>query len=190
MGGWPGVLVHLLDRSDGPSEPPSLHEAGPEQQQGGNSNAADSSSAARGLPGVPPLSPYRVRHFRSGREGVAIETNIAGDRLHIFFADRASYEWRWTSAFPRQEALQGQPPQGQLPTGPPSATPGTGTDVHDLESIFSFDSCPAFTALVQAPDMSSQPSGSVHTPKESVKRWQPASSVPGPKGPQAKRNKK
>ena len=127
VGGWPGVLVHLLDRSDGPSEPPSLHEAGPEQQQGGNSNAADSSSAARGLPGVPPLSPYRVRHFRSGREGVAIETNIAGDRLHIFFADRASYEWRWTSAFPQQEALQGQPPPGQLPARPPSATPGTGT---------------------------------------------------------------
>ena len=54
-----------------------------------------------------------------------------------------------------------------------------GTDVDEMESIFAMDSAPAQKALRQAPDMSSEP----------VKRSQPASSVPGPKGPQAKRNK-
>ena len=64
------------------------------------------------------------------------------------------------------------------------------TDVDEMESIFAMDSAPAQKALQQAPDMSSEPAPSAHTPKAPVKRSQPASSVPVPKGPQAKRGKK
>ena len=59
------------------------------------------------LPALP-MEPYRVRHFRSGREGVAIEVNASGEWLHIFFPDRDTYEWRWASAFVRQEPMKSQ----------------------------------------------------------------------------------
>ena len=47
--------------------------------------------------------PYWVRHFRSGREGRAFEANAAGDRIRIFFPVIGTSEWRWASAFERQE---------------------------------------------------------------------------------------
>ena len=45
------------------------------------------------------IRPYYVRHFRTGREGRAFEVNAAGDRLHIFFPDTGTSEWRWANAF-------------------------------------------------------------------------------------------
>ena len=65
-----------------------------------------------------------------------------------------------------------------------------GTDVDEMESIFAMDSAPAQKALQQAPDMSSGPASSARAPKARVKRSQPASSVPAPNGPQAKRGKR
>ena len=65
-----------------------------------------------------------------------------------------------------------------------------GTDVDEMKSLLAMDSVPAQKALQQAPDMSSEPASSAHAPKAQGKRSQPASLVPAPKGPQAKRGKK